>query len=67
EKELVEVPRNIKRGLDIVPVQWIDEILTLSLESMPLSESIAGSETVGTKASKHTSVTDDHDDYARTH
>ena len=67
EKELVEVPKNIKRGLEIVPVQWIDEILALSLESMPLAESIPGQDTVATEASKQTPATDDHDDYARTH
>ena len=67
ENELVEVPKNIKRGLEIVPVQWIDEILALSLESMPLAESIPGQDTVAKEASKQTTVTDDHDDYARTH
>ena len=67
EKELVEVPKNVKRGLEIVPVQWIDEILALSLESMPLAESIPGQDTVATEASKQTPVTDDQDDHARTH
>jgi ATP-dependent Lon protease len=66
-KELAEVPKNVKRGLEIVPVQWIDEILALSLESMPLAESISGQDTAVTEGTKQTPVTDDHDDYARTH
>jgi ATP-dependent Lon protease len=67
ENELVEIPKNIKRGLEIVPVQWIDEILALSLERMPIVELIPPQETVVTETSKQTPVTDDHDDHARTH
>ena len=35
EKDLVEIPDRIKKGLEIRPVQWIDEVLSLALESMP--------------------------------
>ena len=35
EKDLVEVPETVKKGLDIRPVKWIDEVLTLALERMP--------------------------------
>jgi ATP-dependent Lon protease len=35
ERDLKEVPANIKEHLDIRPVKWIDEVLTLALESMP--------------------------------
>lgn len=35
EKDLVEVPDTVKRGLDIRAVKWIDEVLELALESMP--------------------------------
>jgi ATP-dependent Lon protease len=31
ERELSEVPANIKDNLDIIPVQWIDEVLPLAL------------------------------------
>jgi ATP-dependent Lon protease len=31
EKDLVEIPKNIKDKLDIVPVRWIDEVLEFSL------------------------------------
>jgi ATP-dependent Lon protease len=35
ERDLKEVPSNIKEHLDIRPVKWIDEVLALALESMP--------------------------------
>jgi ATP-dependent Lon protease len=35
EKDLAEIPQRIKKGLDIRPVQWIDEVLELALERMP--------------------------------
>lgn len=34
-KDLVDIPENIKNHLDIHPVQWIDEVLTLALASQP--------------------------------
>ena len=38
EKDLAEIPKNIKDKLDIVPVRWIDEVLELSLQHMPVLE-----------------------------
>ncbi len=35
-KDLVEIPKNIKDKLDIIPVQWIDEVLQISLQTMPV-------------------------------
>lgn len=35
ERELVEIPKNIKKNLDIRPVRWIDEVLTVALPRMP--------------------------------
>ena len=35
-KDLAEIPENIKNYLDIHPVQWIDEVLTLALASQPV-------------------------------
>ena len=35
ERDLQEVSDNIKEHLDIVPVKWIDEVLTLALEAPP--------------------------------
>jgi ATP-dependent Lon protease len=35
EKDLVDIPKNIKQKLDIRPVQWIDEVLEIALSNMP--------------------------------
>jgi ATP-dependent Lon protease len=35
EKDLKEVPKNIKESLNIVPVKWIDEVLDLALAYAP--------------------------------
>ena len=35
EKDLSEIPDEIKSGLDIRPVQWIDEVLDVALASTP--------------------------------
>ncbi|RYZ86993.1 MAG: endopeptidase La, partial [Proteobacteria bacterium] len=35
ERDLKEIPANIKEDLNIKPVQWIDEVLTLALQHMP--------------------------------
>lgn len=34
-KDLQEIPENVKNGLEIVPVRWIDKVLEISLEKMP--------------------------------
>ena len=35
ERDLQEVPDNIKENLDIRPVKWIDEVLSIALEHLP--------------------------------
>jgi ATP-dependent Lon protease len=35
EKDLTEIPDNIKGKLDIRPVKWIDEVLEVALASRP--------------------------------
>jgi ATP-dependent Lon protease len=35
EKDLVEIPKNIKDKLEIHPVQWIDEVLEIALQHKP--------------------------------
>lgn len=35
KRDLKEVPKNIKHGLEIQPVRWIDQVLELSLQHMP--------------------------------
>ena len=34
-KDLQEIPDNVKRGLEIVPVKWIDKVLAIALERVP--------------------------------
>jgi ATP-dependent Lon protease len=36
EKDLAEIPKNIKDHLDIRPVKWIDQVLELALQHMPV-------------------------------
>lgn len=35
-KDLQDIPDNVKKGLEITPVQWIDEVLKIALERLPL-------------------------------
>ncbi len=35
ERELVEIPKNIKQNLEIRPVRWIDEVFEVALQHMP--------------------------------
>jgi len=36
EKDLVEIPENIKQNLTIKPVRWIDEVLEIALQYQPV-------------------------------
>ena len=47
EKDLAEIPKNIKDKLTIVPVKWIDQVFELALQHMPApaSETATGSRT----------------------
>jgi len=55
EKDLVEIPKNIKGALDIRPVKWIDEVLELALERppVPLSKQGKGEESEKEKSESH--------------
>ena len=35
ERELVEIPKNIRQNLEIRPVRWIEEVLQIAMQSMP--------------------------------
>ncbi len=35
EKDLVEIPKNIRDSLDIKPLRWIDQVLEVALEHIP--------------------------------
>src|SRR5690606_26961317 len=36
ERDLAEIPENVKADLSIHPVKWIDQVLELALERMPI-------------------------------
>lgn len=36
EKDLADIPENIKQNLEIKPVHWIDEVLEVALQYMPI-------------------------------
>jgi ATP-dependent Lon protease len=35
ERDLIDIPKNIKQNLDIRPVRWIDQVLEIALTRMP--------------------------------
>jgi ATP-dependent Lon protease len=37
ERDLKEIPDNIKADLSIIPVKWIDQVLEVALQSLPVS------------------------------
>ncbi len=48
-KDLQDIPGNVKNGLEIIPVRWIDKVLELALERQPVpltDEEIAASDAV---------------------
>ena len=38
EKDLAEIPKNIKDKLNILPVKWIDEVFEVALQHMPVPD-----------------------------
>ncbi len=64
EKDLAEIPKNIKDKLDIVPVKWIDEVLEVALQHVPVPEA----KSKGSKAESEAPKKDDKStDIARPH
>jgi ATP-dependent Lon protease len=54
-KDLQDIPENVKNGLEIVPVKWVDQVLETALESKPVpltEEEIAASVTVAASSAK---------------
>ena len=43
EKDLVDIPDNVKEGLDIIPVGMVDEVLSAALVREPLPSGVSGS------------------------
>jgi len=52
EKDLVEIPKNIKDKLNIVPVKWIDQVLEVALQHMPLPKASSAPAKVESKAAE---------------
>ena len=59
EKDLAEIPKNIKDKLSIVPVKWIDEVLEHALQHMPLPEAQSTDPKAESKAPADEQKTDD--------
>ena len=59
EKDLVEIPKNIKDKLTIVAVKWIDEVLEHALQHMPLPEASEKDEKAEPKAAETDAKSDD--------
>ncbi|MBI3101102.1 MAG: endopeptidase La [Burkholderiales bacterium] len=58
-KDLQEIPDNVKSGLEIVPVKWIDKVLDIALERKPVpltDEEVAAAAVVGAAADKVAAV-----------
>ncbi|QWD78981.1 endopeptidase La [Polynucleobacter sp. MWH-Spelu-300-X4] len=36
-KDLIDIPDNVKNAIEVVPVRWIDKVLELALEKMPVA------------------------------
>ncbi len=50
EKDLAEIPKNIKGKLDIVPVKWFDEVMEHALAHRPVPDSGKGKKEAESKA-----------------
>ncbi|MDM0042119.1 endopeptidase La [Variovorax sp. J22G21] len=58
-KDLQDIPENVKNGLEIVPVRWIDKVLEIALEKMPTplsDEEVAASAAAVAELAKQRSV-----------
>jgi ATP-dependent Lon protease len=65
ERDLKEVPDNIKDHLEIVPVKWIDEVLAIALTSMP--EPLSDEEYFADSVPKGSDTDEDSDTRLNTH
>jgi ATP-dependent Lon protease len=59
EKDLAEIPKNIKDKLTIVPVKWIDQVLEHALQHMPLPEAPEEGEKAESKKAETESTSED--------
>jgi ATP-dependent Lon protease len=59
EKDLAEIPKNIKDKLTIAPVKWIDEVLEKALTHMPLPDAQSEDDTKDPKSVEKESKSED--------
>ena len=54
DKDLQEIPENVKNGLEIIPVKWIDKALEIALVRMPtpLTEEEVATQVVSSEGTK---------------
>ncbi|MBM4197812.1 MAG: endopeptidase La [Gammaproteobacteria bacterium] len=52
EKDLAEIPKNIKDKLRILPVRWMDEVLQHALQRMPVPKVVEQAPAAGESATK---------------
>jgi ATP-dependent Lon protease len=67
ERDLVEIPKNIKQNLDIKPVRWIDEVLEIALADRPTPRTGAPTADDDVKAKDGDEKSDDAGDALRPH
>jgi len=61
ERDLVEIPKNIKQNLDIRPVRWIDEVLEIALADRPTPRTSEGEKAVESTESQEENADDVND------
>ena len=59
EKDLAEIPKNIKDKLAIVPVKWIDQVLEHALQHTPMPEASKGDDKAEAKSPAEESKSED--------
>lgn len=67
ERDLVDIPKNIKSDLEIVPVRWIDEVLAQALQSLPSPRPKSGSGQTKSRSTKKSSARKSKQDVVNTH
>ncbi len=66
-KDLVEIPENILSKLDVQPVKWIDQVLAIAMQRMPIPSSENEQNIEDTKAPIAPSSTEKQSDKLRAH
>ena len=67
ERDLVDIPDNIKADLEIVPVRWIDEVLAQALQSLPSHRPKSGSGQTKSRSVKKNNGRKSKQDVVNTH